>query len=351
MNWNYYHQLSPFLIQITENFGLRWYSMAYLLGATLAYFFAKAFVKQGRLSLSKEKVIDLVTYGAIGAVIGGRFGYCLFYSPHLFTDFDSSFPFWGVLKIHEGGMASHGGILGAFISLLIFSRVHKISFFPLLDLATLAGAVGIFFGRIANFINGELYGRVVQEKALLLVKFPSELFLWVSDLKKYYNEVLSLERVLPALNSIGEISHVPSLVVWKEWISKAINDSFYSNKVHYILSLIVKYSSHPEIRQSLEPLLFARHPSQLYQALLGGLVPFLIASSVWFFSKRGGLICLAWIFSYLSMRLITEFFRMPDAHLGYQWLDFTRGQWLSFALFIVALVYGFFVLKEKQKSS
>ena len=353
MSWNYYHQMDPFLIQITENFGLRWYSMAYLLGAFVAYLFAVSFVKQGRLNLSKDRVLDLITYGALGVIIGGRFGYCLFYNPHLFLEFDFSFPFWSVLKIHEGGMASHGGILGLFISLWFFARTYKVSLFCLADLAVLGGAVGIFLGRIANFINGELYGRVIQGKAFFAVKFPSELFLWLSDVSEYRVQLLSLEKVLPSLDILKNLNGnlIPSAAVWKEWVYRAVEDPLYKNKIYYLSSLIVKNSWYPQVKEALEPLLFFRHPSQLYQSFLGGLIPFLIILFVWFKTKKYGVISSVWIFSYVFARLITEFFRMPDSHLGYQWLHLTRGQWLSFGLLLIAFGYSFFVFKKNRQNS
>ena len=348
MNWNYYHQLSPFLLQITDNVGLRWYSMAYILGILVAYYFAFIFVKQGRFSLSKEKILDLMTYGAFGVILGGRLGYCLFYSPYLFLSIDSSFPFWGVLKIHQGGMASHGGIFGLFVSLWIFSRVHKISFFSLVDLAALGGAVGIFLGRIANFINGELYGRVIEGTTLLAVKFPDEIFLWLSDVTKYQEKLIALGGVMPRISElVSSYYNIPSASTWKEWILKASEDNYFNSGTHYITSLIVDKSSDPQIRSVLEPLLSFRHPSQLYQSLFGGLIPFLIILVVWFKNARAGFISSIWIFCYIFARFITEFFRMPDVHIGYQWLSFTRGQWLSISFLALAIFYTWFVFKQK----
>ena len=130
-HWTYYHDLSPFLFQIAGNFGLRWYSLAYIMGAFGAYFLARYYILKGYLAIPMESRLDAVTYGALGVMLGGRIGYCLFYGPYLLFDFDSSFPFWGVLKIHEGGMSSHGGMIGLLTALLIFSKVRKVSFFYL----------------------------------------------------------------------------------------------------------------------------------------------------------------------------------------------------------------------------
>ena len=353
-HWTYYHNLDPFIWKLTENFGLRWYSMAYILGAVSTYFLAIYLIKKGRLHLPLEKVMDIVTWGVMGLIIGGRLGYCAFYQPYLFLSLDTSFPFWGVLKIHEGGMASHGGILGLFASLWLFSYKYKVSLFALADASAIGGSVGLFLGRIANFINGELYGRVVEQKALLGVKFPSELFLWVNDISTYKDKLLDLSQVLPALEKVTslKVQFFPSLMDWQDWVSQAVASPVYRNKVAYFSQLIIQFSSSPSVQKVLEPLLFVRHPSQLYQAFLGGLLPFLIISVIWLKPRRAGLISFVWFFLYLFFRVISESFRMPDFHIGYQFLDLTRGQWLSLFGFFILAIYGFFVFfRVKERKS
>jgi len=132
--WTYYHDLSPFIWRIKGNLGLRWYSFAYIFGALGGWFFARHYIQKGCLAVQMEKLVDIVTYGAIGAVAGGRLGYCLFYGTYLFFDFEPlsfslfqfniSLPFWGVLRIFEGGMSSHGGLAGLFVSFLIVSKTQ-----------------------------------------------------------------------------------------------------------------------------------------------------------------------------------------------------------------------------------
>lgn len=348
--WTYYHTLDPFLLQITETVGLRWYSLAYILGALSTWFFAVYFIKKGRLSLPREKITDAITYGALGAVAGGRVGFCLFYRPDLFIDFDSSFPFWGVLKIHEGGMASHGGIIGLFLSLWIFSRRHKVSLFSLTDLAVLGGGTGIFLGRIANFINGELFGRVIQKKAVLGVKFPDELFFWLTDISTYRDQLISLDKTLTALKDyIPKKIHLPQAGEWGDWVLRAIEEPLYQAKISQVCHLIVNFSSSPGVQEALRPLLSLRHPSQLYQALLGGLIPLLIIFVLWIKPRKAGLAALFWVSSYLIFRLISESFRLPDAHIGYQLLNLTRGQWLSILGFALAGVWAFAVYRKTPK--
>ncbi|MGI9549410.1 MAG: prolipoprotein diacylglyceryl transferase [Bdellovibrionales bacterium] len=351
VHWLYYHQLDPFLIHIIGNFGLRWYSLAYIFGIVGAYFLAIYFIRRGRLLIPEVKVIDIVTYGGIGAVLGGRLGYGLFYSPDLFMSFDASFPFWGILKFHQGGMSSHGGILGLIVSLWFYGRFHKISFYTLMDLATLGGSVGLFFGRIANFINGELFGRVIETKAWLGVRFPTELFLWTQRPGEYQEQLISLKQVLPSLKSLSNLSlSIPESVVWADWVQRSIFEPNYKAKVSYLCSLIVDMSNEVHVRSLLEPLLSVRHPSQFYQAFFGGLIPFLILCLIWLKPRKAGLVSLFWVMSYLLGRIFTEFFRMPDADIGYQFLSLTRGQWLSVGILIViTFTYTYFIYKKEPK--
>ena len=208
-----------FLIQFSGNIGIRWYSLAYIAGAVFAYFAGMYLIKKGRVHLPSDKLMDIIVFGAMGAVLGGRLGYCAFYSPELFLSFDSPFPFWGVLKIYEGGMSSHGGIIGFLISQILYAYRHKLSFFSLMDLGAVAAAVGFFLGRLANFINGELYGRVVEGTTWFAVRFPSELYLWASQPDLYKKQLISLKELLPVLESkIQSPVRIPGSYVWESWV-------------------------------------------------------------------------------------------------------------------------------------
>ena len=258
-----------------------------------------------------------------------------------------SLPFWGVLRIFEGGMSSHGGMAGFFISFLIVARKQKLSFFSLMDLGVLGGSVGIFLGRIANFINGELYGNVIKKQALLGVKFPQELFLWSNYAAEHKERLLSLKEVLPALDGLK--GKVPA--VWGDWVHLALEDSYYRKKVSLVVSRIyeVSQSGYEPVISALEPLLSLRHPSQLYQSFFGGLMTFLIVYLLWLKPRKAGVVSFVWAVSYLGFRLFTEMFRMPDAFLGYMAGGFTRGQMLSLYAFLVVGIYGFFVYQIDPK--
>ena len=119
----YVHHLSPFAIQFTETFGIRWYGLAYLAGFLLCFFVTDWMAKKGLILLDRDKVSDFITFGAIGTLVGGRLGYAVFYAPELLLSWSSAFPYWGVLEVHKGGMASHGGIIG--IMFAFFKALFK----------------------------------------------------------------------------------------------------------------------------------------------------------------------------------------------------------------------------------
>ena len=344
----YYHQLDPFFIQFTESFGLRWYSMAYIIAIVFAYFAGTYLIKFQRLQLPLEKLSDMVFFGALGAVLGGRVGFCLFYSPELLISFDSDFPFWGLLKVHQGGMSSHGGILGILIAVTLYAYRHKLSLYAMMDLGAIAGALGIFLGRITNFINGELYGRVVEGSAWLAVKFPGELLLWASDPKSYQKQLLSLESLFPHLKS--SLIEIPSAQTWSQWISLAGEQgsgSVHANYISYICQQIYQSATVSPIKDLLEPLLSLRYPSQLYQSFFGGFIPLVLIALFWMKPRRAGLISVVFILSYLFFRLFTEFYRQPDPSIGFQWFYLTRGQWLSLMMYLIAFFYSYLVFKNK----
>ena len=148
------HDLSPFLFRFGESFGIRYYGLSYLLGFASAAWLLSRYWRAGRSQLPPNKISDLIIVLVIGVMVGGRLGSFLLYHPEqLVTDPLSLFRVW------EGGMASHGGMMGVAVALAWFSRANKISFLHLSDVVNSAAPLGLFFGRIANFINGELWGK------------------------------------------------------------------------------------------------------------------------------------------------------------------------------------------------
>lgn len=149
------HDLSPFLIQFTDSFGIRYYGLAYLAGFAVAWWILIRYAKGGRTPLNSEQVGDLMTALVLGVLIGGRVGYFVLYQPSVFWQEPLA-----LLRVWDGGMASHGGFAGVFAALWWCGRRFGVSWRHLGDLVVSVAPVGIFFGRVANFINGELWGKV-----------------------------------------------------------------------------------------------------------------------------------------------------------------------------------------------
>lgn len=149
----------PFLIKFSENpeIGIRFYGLAYLLGFAIAFFLMKLYMKKGKLNITDDQLWTLITAGIIGVFVGGRIGYMIGYGFESFIRDPLQ-----VFRVWDGGMASHGGFIGVIIAVIWFSRKYKVPLLPLGDIGATVVTPGIFLGRIANFINGELWGRVTD---------------------------------------------------------------------------------------------------------------------------------------------------------------------------------------------
>jgi len=149
------HDLNPFIIRFTDNFGIRWYGLAYLAGFVAAGWLLLRYRRAGRSPLDGNSLFDLMTWLIAGVIVGGRLGFFLLYQPEVFrTD-----PLM-LARVWEGGMASHGGFAGVVVALWWFTRRREPGLLPTADLIVTVAPLGLFFGRVANFINGELWGKV-----------------------------------------------------------------------------------------------------------------------------------------------------------------------------------------------
>ena len=174
------HSVNPYLVDFGGGFGIRWYGLSYAVGFLIAWLILRFLVKQSRTPLSAPQISDLLTYLVFGVIIGGRLGDVLFYHQSLLWKFSASFPFWGVLEIHKGGMSSHGGIVGVIVACVLFARKCRVPFFHVTDLASLAAPPGLALGRLANWVNGELPGKALPESMQAdppwwSVKYPEEI--------------------------------------------------------------------------------------------------------------------------------------------------------------------------------
>ncbi len=262
----YIHNLQPELFTLGF-FSLRWYSLAYIFGILVGWWLSLKIIdhhsKIKTFSINKEDFSNYITYIIISIVIGGRLGYVLFYNINYYISNPIE-----IFKIWNGGMAFHGALLGIVIGTLIFCNKRDIKPFLFLDIIACVSPIGIFFGRIANFINGELYGKITDQSWGVI--FPS------------------IDKLL-------------------------------------------------------------RHPSQIYEALLEGLVLFLILIFVIFRKDYVQSRCsYLFLILYSIFRIISEQFREPDLQLGYLFFSISMGTILSVIMFIFGIVIFF---KSKQNAN
>ena len=311
----YLHRLDPFAISF-----IRWYGLAYLAGFAVGYVWMKSLARRRCTPLAPEAVADFVCVVALGTVAGGRLGYCVFYQPSLLVQFDTALPFWGALRINQGGMSSHGGMIGMTVAIFWFARRVKLPGLHLMDLIGLVAPIGIVFGRLANFVNGELYGRVCAGDLPWGVKFPQELVEWRFDGSERLGTP-EFQNVLQLATTDGK---EPSLE-----------------------QIVVAVQTNDAVAMALEPLLSTRHPSQLYAALLEGLLVLCVVVWLWRKPRKPGVLSGVFFISYAVVRIFGEQFRMPDSHLGFQALGLTRGQWIS--IFMLGIGIVFLVLTMRRK--
>ena len=255
------NNFDPVAFQIFS-FEIRWYSLAYIIGILLGWVLSKKiFIKN--LEINK-KFDDYISYLIIGIIVGGRFGYIVFYNFNYYLN-----NILDIFKIWEGGMSFHGGLIGVICASIVFAKKNKQDYFLYTDVVALAAPIGIFFGRLANFVNSELYGS-------------------------------------------------PTEVPWAVTFVQVDN--------------------------------LSRHPSQLYEAVLEGIILFLIL--IYFRKKnyleKPGLISALFLILYSIFRFILEFFRVPDEQLGYLILSLSMGQIISL-IFIIFGIILFYVKNENKQ--
>ena len=262
------HNFDPILIDLGL-FEIRWYSLAYILGIIIGWMYATRIIKLTTTNkynfeqIKKSNFDDLIIYLVIGIILGGRLGYIFFYNLEYYIQ---NFP--EIFKIWQGGMSFHGGLIGIIISIIFFSKKTKINFFKFSDIVSCVAPIGIFLGRVANFINGELYGKV---------------------------STLPWSVIFPNGGDVG------------------------------------------------------RHPSQIYEAILEGLVLFILINYLALKKEllfKTGYISGLFLILYSILRIFSENFREPDMHLGLFFNYFSMGVLLSCITFLA----GCFIIFIKRNN-
>lgn len=168
------HDLSPFIVQFPEGFfldGIRWYGLAYLAGFLVGAWLLSLYYKRGRSPLDSEAQTNFILFLLLGVILGGRLGYMLFYATDTFLENPLS-----LFQVWQGGMASHGGMIGVLLAVWFFSKRARVSFLRLSDIVVTLAPPGLLFGRIANFINGELWGKETDVPWAVVFKYKTFIF-------------------------------------------------------------------------------------------------------------------------------------------------------------------------------
>lgn len=244
---------------------IRWYALAYLAGLLLGWRYMRVLASRSPATIRTSDIDDFIIWATLGVVLGGRLGYVLFYK----FDFYVQNPLMA-LQIWQGGMSFHGGLLGVIAATLLFAWRRRLQLLAFSDLIACAAPIGLFLGRIANFINGELYGRVTD---------------------------------VPWAMAFPRGGPVP------------------------------------------------RHPSQLYEAGLEGLVLFLVLFGLWRIREvrsRPGIVSGVFLVGYATARSVIEVFRQPDAHVGFLVGGTTMGQWLSVPTLLLGLFLIVWAVRHNQ---
>ncbi|MDO4894917.1 prolipoprotein diacylglyceryl transferase [Moraxella sp.] len=265
---------------------LHWYGLMYLLAFATAYGLALLRTKS-RDDFTAEMVSDLVFFGSVGVILGGRIGYVILYN---FSEFIANPTY--LFRVWEGGMSFHGGFIGVLVAMWFFAKKYQKSAFTVLDFIAPCVPTGLLFGRIGNFINGELWGRV----------------------------------------SDSNISHL----------------MYFPQAAHADLALINSDSSLQALAQNIGGyLLLPRHPSQLYQAFTEGVLLFIL---LWWFSSKPRpryAVSALFLLGYGCSRFTTEFFRQPD--VGYElifgWMS--KGQLYSLPMIVFGVILMVLAYKNK----
>lgn len=300
------HDLSPFLVEFSDGVGLRWYGLSYIAGFGVGWLLLRWLAGSARTTLRPEMVSDLLLSCVVGVLVGGRLGYVAFYDPSLLWTFDAGPPWWGLLALQKGGMASHGGLIGVCIAAWMFARRWGLHPRHVLDGLAVAGTPGLFFGRTANFINGELWGRPMSAAAQAdppwyAMKYPEELL----------RAPIQVQRA--ALESLGPLASGTDPI---------------ANAVTAV------YAGNTEVAERIAPHLTAYWPSQVFQATAEGPVLLAAVLIAWFWPRRRpGTVAATWLVVYGILRIVTEQFRQPDAGISLL-LGLSRGQVLSVLMVI-----------------
>jgi len=321
------HTLDPFVFEVSPGVGPRWYGVAYLSGFIVGWLILRALARTGRIPLDARQVGDLVTNVVLGVIVGGRVGHCVFYEQHLLTQWGDSFPYWGLLELHKGGMASHGGVIGVAIAIIWFARRERIPILVAGDAVAFVVPWGLMFGRLANWVNGELPGRPLPAEMQAnppwwSVKYPHEL-----------DSMAAVPAQLEPLRALAPATARASDAGFMEWLVAAAYDR--------------AEPAHRQVIDAIAPVLTAYYPNNFAQAITEGPCILVAMGLAWLAPRRAGTICGVFFTAYGVLRYSTEQFREADSSVIA--LGLTLPMILSITMVAVGVM--FFVLSRRSTTT
>jgi phosphatidylglycerol:prolipoprotein diacylglycerol transferase len=288
-------QFDPIAIHIGP-LAIRWYGLMYLLAFVAGVVILRIRLKQPNIiaeQWTRKDIDDILFFGVLGVILGGRLGYILFYK----ADYYFAHPL-DMFKVWEGGMSFHGGFLGVALAMMIFARTRKRPWLQVTDYLAPAVPLGLAAGRLGNFINGELWGRVTSPTAPWAMLFPD-----AATEDRQWMMTHAAEAVQKGLVSVYAQTHG----------------------------------------------LLPRHPSELYEMALEGFILFAI---MWLFSRKPrplGAVTALFVMGYGAARFLVEFTRQPDDFLGYLAFGMSMGQWLSLPMIVAGILIMIWAYKSNKK--
>ncbi len=288
--------ISPIILQLWGPFAVRWYSLMYVLGFLFSYLFIYRQIKKGKIKVTDTELSDVVFYAFLGVILGGRLGYVLFYNLGYYLQNPQD-----IIKIWEGGLSFHGAFIGVIVSEWIYTILKKKNYLNIADIFIVPVPFCLFLGRWGNFVNGELWGK-------------------------------------------------PTAVPWGMQFRTVPQNRWFPIAEPWVQELMKKTGMSPESGQNLVNL--PRHPSQLYEMALEGLLLFIILLLVSRLkNKPRGLVFSVFFLGYGAARFFVEFFREPDSQLGYLaggWL--TMGMVLSLPMILIGITGIILSLKMNKRN-
>jgi phosphatidylglycerol:prolipoprotein diacylglycerol transferase len=317
----------PVLFDLPGPIDIRWYGLMYVVGFVAGQWILTRLARTGFLPLAPEKVPDLIFYCVLGVMLGGRTGFALFYDQSLLDPREFA-------QVWKGGLAFHGGLMGVGVALVLFTRAQRLDGLRLADSCALAVTPGILAVRIANFVNGELYGRVTGKDTPFAMQFPTDpqaerLFGLPSGLS-----MRDRELCIQAAFGKRPFADVEPALTKVDALGRPIDWSAVAPRLDWVK---VREAALPDG----SPVVPFRHPSQVYEGLGEGLALGLVLLALyllpWTHRRQPGVFAVVFLCGYAAIRWSLELVRQPDAHLGDGVvLGMTMGQALSVGLLAIA---------------